>query len=831
MPRKAESTRNSDHYGYNPTPPGPIASSSTKAAANKPNKSKTSKPTSTKTVPDGTVRIHITPLTPTLFPSLLPRSLFDNTANYPPQVSYHTLEALPDKSYGYVDLSPQLAQKLISRLNGSVFRGVKVSVQIARPRTWIPPPETSAEPNNTHQSTTAEHEIDQGEGRIPEKKKFKKEDGVHPGIELPDGRWVKRAWTKVPITGTMGKPKDKKDKNGARKETRKKGSLLFQTTLPPTIQTPVVTDPKALRKLEKKRKRAIAAAEAAAIAKSSSSDNGGSESEEGRKIRRKKVKKARKMKLPQDKTVIKEFTSNTKFPGFLKASQLDPSKKQGKVTQFLEGVGWVDGEGQLVDNSTVKKAVEKQRNELGSGSGGVEVQLQNAMDGSGQETKEDVKGRSSNDDDEEMEDAYVDSELSLLDSEKSVSSEASQKAQSKGQSRPKGEVMGKSPEPVGNHKTMSSSSAKPDSEPRSKVGIKQRGIDEAAENRHEHIKSTVFENLTHSIARESHEPVGEFSASATSSSSEAESNSSGGLRSGDEVSNSDESSNGSADGDESESESEVVEEDKRHEEVRPTKIQVTPRAPPLKLSIPTESISEANKPHPLEALFKPTTNFSTTVDAVTSGGGLFNFSFSDDEDDEDVPAKTFEASNNRPYRSAAPTPDTAVFSKTTKWPDIAKISAFEPTSPIAPRELSFQHSPATIPGALDAPLLFQGNVESAYLRGLSIWSGGHLPEAKSVTELPPDEEEEEAGPKTLRKKKRKGNVNEVVIGKHKERKIGQGSAVADRAETRKEIWKERFFRYRGEWNKEWKNKKREAGKIARRKKRERGIGVGESMVK
>ncbi|RPB20680.1 hypothetical protein L211DRAFT_498501 [Terfezia boudieri ATCC MYA-4762] len=722
MPRKAESTHNSDHY---PTPPGFISSSSTKAAANKPNKSKTSKPTSTKTVRDGTARIHITPLTPTLFPSLLPRSLFDNTANYPPPVSYHTLEALPDKSYGYVDLSPQLAQKLISRLNGTVFRGVKVSVQIARPRTWIPPPETSAERNNTHQSTTAEHEIDQGEGRIPEKKKLKKEDGVYPGIEIPDGRWVKRAWTKVPITGTMGKHKDKKDKNGAREEARKKGSLLFQTTLPPTIPTPVVTDPKTLKKLEKKRKRAIAVAEAAAIADFSSSDNGGLESEEGRKIKRKKVKKARKMKLPQDKTVIKEFTSNTKFPGFLKVSQLDPSNKQGKVKQFLEGVGWVDGEGQLVDNSPMKKAVEKRRYVLGSGSEGVEVELRKAMDGRGQETKEDVKGRSSNGDDEEMEDA------------------------------------------------------------------------------HEHIMETVLENSTHSIARESHEQVGKFNVSAASSSSEAE----------------------------NESESEVVEDKNRHEEVRPTKIQVTPRAPPLKLSIPTDSISEANKPHPLEAIFKPTANFSTTMGAVTSGGGLFNFSFANDDDDEDVPAKTFEASDNRPYRSAAPTPDTAVFSKTTKWPDLAKISAFEPTSPIAPRKLSFQHASTTVPGALDAPLLFQGNVESAYLRGLSIWSGGHLPEAKSITELPPDEEEKEAGPEALKKKKRKGNVNEVPIGKHKERKVGQGSAVADRAETRKEIWKERFFRYRGEWNKEWKNKKREAGKLARRKKRERGIGAGESMVK
>ena len=62
--------------------------------------------------------------------------------------------------------------------------------------------------------------------------------------------------------------------------------------------------------------------------------------------------------------------------------------------------------------------------------------------------------------------------------------------------------------------------------------------------------------------------------------------------------------------------------------------------------------------------------------------------------------------------------------------------------------------------------------------------------------------------------------------KHKERKIGQGSVVARSAQTRKEIWQERFFKYRGEWNREWKNKKREAGKLARRKKREHGLGKG-----
>ena len=804
--------------------PGSVTSRSTKAACapNKPNKSKPSKPTSTKTIHlaptnlDSTVRLHITPLTPTLIPTLIPQSLFDDTANYPPPVSYHTLEVLPDKSYGYVDLSPQLAQKLTTRLNGTVFRGVKVSVQKARPRTWIPLPVTSTDPDNSHKNTVSEHEIDQ-EGRLPEKKKRKKEDGIHPGIELPSGRWVKRAWTKAPITGTMGKPKDKKDKKETRKEDIKKSSLLFQTTLPPTIPTPTVTDPKALKKLEK-RKRAIAAAEATAAAESSSSDSGGSERREGKK-KRKMAKIASKVKPPRDKITIKEFTSNTKFPGFLKTSQLDPSNKRDKVTQFVEGMGWIDGEGQLVDDSAVKKAVTKRKNVLGARLGQVEVELEVSNE-SRQRMKEEIKRRSS-DDDEEMEDAYMNSESPVSDPESESESnlaEAAEKAQSKG------EIIGKSSEPVCNHNAGNSSSKKSDPESLSDFRSEQKDIDEDAGRKHK--ETAAFEKSTLSIARKSHKSGEESGTSSISSSPGAKSDFSEGSGSGNETSHNDESSGGSEGEDESEIEDEGEEEEEnRYDELKSTKTQVTLRAPSLKLSIPTESTSEANKPHPLEALFKSTTD----VGAGASGRGLFNFSFADDDDDEDTPAETFGTSNSRPYRSAAPTPDTAVASKTIKWPDLAKISPFEPTSPIAPRKLSLQQAPTTVPVDLDAPLLFQNNVDSAYLRSLSILSGGHLPEAKTLTELPPDEEEEEVDPEAP-KKKRKGNANEVAIGKHKERKVGQGSAVASRGETRKEIWKERFFKYRGEWNREWKNKKREVGKLARRKQRERGTGSGGNMA-
>ena len=600
----------------------------------------------------------------------------------------------------------------------------------------------------------------------------------------------------------MGKPKEKKGEKATRKKDMKKGPLLFQTTLPVTVPTPAVTDPKALKKLEKKRNRAIAAAEAAA-AEPSSTDNEDPESEEGRKIKR---KKSSRVKLHRDKITIKEFTNTTKFPGFLKTSHLDQNNKRGKVTRFVAGVGWVDGEGQVVDDSVVRKAVEKQKYALGTESG-VEGDFEKATNGSRQEMKEDVQEKTSNGDDEEMPDTYADSESSASKSESKSEldpTEAAEKVLSNGG------VIGMSPEPVGNHDAGSTNSEESGSKSQSKFDSEQSGVDEDAENRHELVQDTTHKKPTPRIASRSHESQG-FDASSTPSSPEAESNSCG-----------------SESGDEGESESEDgEEEEKQREEIKPAKIQVALRAPTLKLSIPTESASEANKPHPLEALFKPTTNVSTTVDAEPASGGLFNFSFAD-EGDDDGPAEAVETSHHRPYRSAAPTPDTAVVSKTIKWPDLARISPFEPTSPIAPRKLSFQQAPAAVSGDLDAPLLFQGNAESAYLRGLSIWSGGHLPQAKSITELPPDEEEEDADPKAPKKRKRKGNANEVLIGKHKERKVGQGSAVAKRAETRKEIWKERFFKYRGEWNREWKNKKREAGKLARRKQRERGIGDEEA---
>ncbi|KAF8472165.1 hypothetical protein BDZ91DRAFT_791181 [Kalaharituber pfeilii] len=147
-----------------------------------------------------------------------------------PQASFHTLRAFPESNYGYVDLPAATAEKLTTRINGTVFRGIKVK-------------------------TTPVEKQD-----LEKIKRKIKEDGVHPGINLPSDRWVKRAWTKNPVV-SIEKNMDKKSAKNARRDDSKCGNLLFQFSLPENM-TPTVPDPKD-RKAQKRREKEYARAQAA----------------------------------------------------------------------------------------------------------------------------------------------------------------------------------------------------------------------------------------------------------------------------------------------------------------------------------------------------------------------------------------------------------------------------------------------------------------------------------------------------------------------------------------------------------------------------------------
>lgn len=570
------------------------------------------------------------------------------------------------------------------------------------------------------------------------KKKGIKEEGIYSGFELPQKRWVKRAWTKISAAEVAVSIKEKRERinkkvpgSQSNKEGGvKKGVLLFKTRLLPTTASPAI-DLQAMRNLEKKRKRVFF----------------DDEDQTGQKNMAKKVMKAH---LCAGKTIVKEFSSNTKYPGFLKTSQLDPNNMRGKVREFVEGVGWIDGDGNVIDDSAVTRAkllVERAR-----------MMTLEEIESLDMDAPRDEQPRSS-DHDEGMADASLAAELGET-SEFNLKSELKLKRDTnlEGTRRRAQSVSGYR-DASGNGSYGSSGS---------------RGVKEGV------------------IEMSSQSPVAESLSESESELSETTDGSSESIREG---------------GDRQD----------ETEQAGNTKLQSsegksTPKIPSLKLAIPSESDPRENKTQSLKSLFS----------SAQTSGGVFNFEFGDDSDEEEGKSTGAFTTPNRPYRSAAPTPDTAVVSKTIKWPDPAPIPS-EPTTPTRPEKVTFRKP--SIDG--DAPLLLQGKVDSAYIQGMSIWSGAYLPEAKALTELPPSDDEEEAKEgNALVKKRKKGTVNEIPIMKHKERKIGQGSVVARSAQTRKEIWQERFFKYRGEWNREWKNKKREAGKLARRKKREHGLGKG-----
>lgn len=670
-------------------------------------------------------------------------------------------------------------------------------MQRAKPRTWVshqPPP-----PAHTFSLTSNCENPTNIVGQLPEKKKRrgKKQDKVYPGVELPSNRWIKRAWTKVPITSTASAMarKDKKDKreqgnNKLKDQHVQKGSLLFQTTLPTTNPSPAHTDSKVARKLETKRKRLTTAAEA--VTGNLGSEETGSDSESEKKHKKQKAKKIPDLKIPKEKITVKEFTRSQRFPGFLKTSHLDPNNKKGKVKEFVEGLGWVDDNGDVVDDSAVKRAG-KQGSALGAG--GIKAKSEVGADKPTKPTKANKEGDNKNvDEDEDIEDSHQEQEPNQYVAEKGTH----EKVQTRQASQER-VTSSNNDDNTSVESEFQQSHSGFDSDEHEVEGVAGEGV-----------KGKVKEadTLRPSPSRASAKPE-----TATSSISSTLV---------DSEDNSSEHSEGEDTSCASDIDASEVESERERAEVEEdVNLLDAPKLPSLKLAIPSNTAPEGYQPHPLEALFKPTTTAAAN-DAGSSLGNLFDFGLADeDQNESNTQLEILGISHKRPYRSAAPTPDTAVVSKAIRWPDPATVPSFQPTTPIASQNFTHQSLPGT--GDTDAPLLFQGTVDSAYLRGLSIWAGSHLPEAKGVTELPVETEEAENS-KALKKLKR--NANEMVIGKHKERKIGQGSVVARSAETRKEIWKERFFKYRGEWNREWKNKKREAGKLARRRRRERGIGIG-----
>lgn len=238
-----------------------------------------------------TTRLHITPLTPEILPSVLPASLRDAATD----ISFHSIPTFPENNYGYVTLPTMAADKIKKKLNGSILKGKKFKVESARPqkRQW-----------NEEEETVAENKP----GGKKKSKKRKAEDGVVDGYELPSDRKVKRGWTESnSAKKERGKSKnkskeDKKAKTQTKSKYTEKAECLFRTSVPPNRSSDGTADDR----------------------------------------------KAKKKKKSSQDAVVHEFAKTVTHPSFLRSAE----ERAAPTTTFEDGKGWVDAAGHVKEPSS-----------------------------------------------------------------------------------------------------------------------------------------------------------------------------------------------------------------------------------------------------------------------------------------------------------------------------------------------------------------------------------------------------------------------------------------------------------------------------------------------
>lgn len=251
------------------------------------------------------VRLHITPFNKTLYQNIIPASIQPNATN----LSYHTVQTFPERGFGFIELPKADADKLRKKFNGATLRGQKMAIQEAKP-----------EKKRRHDKDdhVAEVEEKQPRKKAKKEKSSKKKDKEFTGFELPDERQVKRGWTEEPSKYNKDKKEksskssdktDKTDKTQRREKSKysSKQEVLFKQKLPEAVLM--------------------------------------TQKSEG------KDKKNKNSKLPRNIAVIHEFEKNKPVPSFLKSTV---SSKASAVADFVPGMGWVDAEGNVVEEVQVK---------------------------------------------------------------------------------------------------------------------------------------------------------------------------------------------------------------------------------------------------------------------------------------------------------------------------------------------------------------------------------------------------------------------------------------------------------------------------------------------
>ncbi|KAK7932436.1 hypothetical protein PG985_003148 [Apiospora marii] len=272
---------------------------------------------------DGYVRLHIAPLDPDLSSLVLSSAIRPLARN----ISYHTLEAFPDRRYGFVEVPLARAEDLKKKFNGATLRGSKMRIEQARPES-IPPPT----------GVVAAEDVKPKKSHKKEKKEKKRKRGepeVVDGVELRD-RKIKRGWTVS--EGEMIKEKRKdKDRSKSAKEKKEKKDKKDKRTAVKSKYTD------GSECLFKQKLPEVPSAKKPAAAE------GEEEEEDAGAHKRKKRRSDREV-------VVHEFERSTKYPSFLR-STVDESKKSENLT-FEDGKGWVDSTGNVVEPLEVTRVPE-----------------------------------------------------------------------------------------------------------------------------------------------------------------------------------------------------------------------------------------------------------------------------------------------------------------------------------------------------------------------------------------------------------------------------------------------------------------------------------------
>ncbi|KAL8948296.1 MAG: hypothetical protein Q9222_005503 [Ikaeria aurantiellina] len=244
-------------------------------------------------------RLYVSPLDDELLTVILPASLRSLAQN----ITYHGLQTFPGKRYGYLELPTADAVRLKARLNGSIFRGMRMKVETARPK---------KDQGNTKEVNQANPK-ETKEGKNTTKAQSKDKAEVLPGVELENGRKVKRGWT----GSSPSTPKDWKTRDGLRgkkgKQSVTTGSVhgegpecLFKTNIPPN-----------------------ASANGSQLSPSLDTS------------------KKRKRGVPTKGTTVHEFEHTTKHASFLRDKSNGKNSKP--TSTYVEGKGWLDEDGNVVE--------------------------------------------------------------------------------------------------------------------------------------------------------------------------------------------------------------------------------------------------------------------------------------------------------------------------------------------------------------------------------------------------------------------------------------------------------------------------------------------------